>query len=371
MSMLNEAEGDSNVADGDPAQGIGNLEDDFVIAALDGVTGFAAVSSEGAETDGGDDLTPSCDGSALHEEEPASEPQLPRLRPVRPLDEAFAALAVEYDNEQIGELDTGTACPIGPRPGLQATMRMFTGGAAEAAAPNRADGAECLSDDDEDDAEVEGKRALQVTRALLGLPPSERLRVRGDAVISASAPRAETVDNGTEDDQPTALVREAPAVRWDCETIVSTYSTTDNLPGVLEAGLAPARLRRDAAQQTARSAANPAHPPAVLVRLGKTGLPVDFLPTARPVAEAADSGGSSSSEDAGGGDAGNWRSQTRRKGESAEEKRARKAAVKGGRRDARAEKKATKTLFKKEFAATKPAHSAGAVPAGASVMPIQ
>ena len=43
-----------------------------------------------------------------------------------------------------------------------------------------------------------------------------------------------------------------------------------------------------------------------------------------------------------------WRSNIRRRGESAEEKRARKAAVKQGRRDARAAKKGLKTTFKRE-----------------------
>ena len=43
-----------------------------------------------------------------------------------------------------------------------------------------------------------------------------------------------------------------------------------------------------------------------------------------------------------------WRSNIRRKGETPEEKKARKAAVKAGRRDARAAKKGLKTTFKQE-----------------------
>ena len=43
-----------------------------------------------------------------------------------------------------------------------------------------------------------------------------------------------------------------------------------------------------------------------------------------------------------------WRSNIRRKGETPEEKKLRKAAVKAGRRDARAAKKGLKTTFKQE-----------------------
>jgi protein LTV1 len=150
---------------------------------------------------------------------------------------------------------------------------------------------------------------------------------------------------------------------------VSTYSNAENRPRVLDDG-APARR---APRTGSRAAANVSSAPQV-IRLGKTGLPVDYLPPARHAAAAT-------SAPAGDGDADGastvdvasdapWRAQTRRKGETPEEKHARKAAVKEGRREARATKKDTKLLFLQEAKATRPAHVAGAVRPGTSVTPL-
>lgn len=151
---------------------------------------------------------------------------------------------------------------------------------------------------------------------------------------------------------------------------MSTYSNTENRPSVIEAG-AP---RRAPCAPGSRAAANVSASPA-LIRLGKTGLPVDFVPHRRMAApgEPFPGGGDDSvsgeeGEDAPGG--ADWRGATRRKGESAEEKRARKAAVKEGRREARSVKKETKTLFKQEAKATRPQQATGAVRIGASVVPL-
>ena len=65
-----------------------------------------------------------------------------------------------------------------------------------------------------------------------------------------------------------------------------------------------------------------------------------------------------------------WRSNTRRKGETTEEKKARKAAVKAGRRDARAAKKGLKTTFKQEASAMALKKEAGDTRVGASVVPL-
>ena len=62
-----------------------------------------------------------------------------------------------------------------------------------------------------------------------------------------------------------------------------------------------------------------------------------------------------------------WRSNIRRKGETAEEKKARKAAVKLGRREARAAKKGLKTTFKQEQAEMSKKRPTGDVRQGLSV----
>jgi protein LTV1 len=213
-------------------------------------------------------------------------------------------------------------------------------------------------------AERAAKEAMQVTRLHLGLAPSDRLRVEGDeALLAALSCRRPCADEEA-DEEPSEL---RPRVdtwlererRWDCETIVSTYSNLENRPSVIDEGAGRPRRR----PPSAAAAAEVERP----IRLGKTGMPVDFLPHARRGDAEYEDGSGSEDAEAGAAD---WRSNTRRKGETAEEKRARKAAVKEGRRDARASKKETRVIFAKEAAATRPQLATGAVPRGASVLPL-
>ena len=217
------------------------------------------------------------------------------------------------------------------------------------------------------------KEAQQVTRMHLGLPPSERLRVEGDEELVASRLGGGAVEGEEEEEVVTEL---RPRVdtwleregREDCETVVSTYSNLENRPKVLGGG--EGRRRRRPVQPP------PPDLPEAPIRLGKTGLPVDYLPHTRrtEAGEAAGEGDSSEgeqSEGEGGGEAArDWRADIRRKGETPEEKRARKAAVKEGRREARADKKATKTAFGQEMAATRPRNATGSLPRGASILPM-
>ena len=157
-------------------------------------------------------------------------------------------------------------------------------------------------------------------------------------------------------------------VRQDCETIVSTYSNAEYRPRVLDDG-GPARR---APRTGSRAAANVSSAPQV-IRLGKTGLPVDYLPAARHAAATSAPPGDEAPDGTDGVDVASdapWRAQIRRRGETAEEKHARKAAVKEGRREARATKKDTKLLFQQEAKATRPAHVSGAVRPGTSVTPL-
>jgi protein LTV1 len=234
------------------------------------------------------------------------------------------------------------------------------------------------AESEEDPEERAAREALQVTRISLGLPPSARL----DGVPGAVArplplrgvvlPEDEEVAGEDADAIDTELVRVAaePRDRWDCETIVSTYSNLENRPAVLDGGAAR-RPRPGAPSSAAGAAAMPAQ-----IRLGKTGLPVEFVPS-RAKAAAATGGDSGSDSDEDGSDGGAdvgpgaaWRADTRRKGETAEEKRARKTAVKEGRREARAQKKETKTMFKAAQQASRSVPVTGAVRPGASVTPL-
>ncbi|ETN23950.1 hypothetical protein PPTG_00421 [Phytophthora nicotianae INRA-310] len=123
--------------------------------------------------------------------------------------------------------------------------------------------------------------------------------------------------------------------KWDCETIVSTYSTLDNHPTVLREE-APTR-RKKKKQPVITSIAEGEDIRKQKVTLSrKTGMPLGVFETAAPTKSKANKQQAETSR--------------RQKGETKEEKRARKAAVKMEKMARRAEKKETKLAFKEEEA---------------------
>ena len=113
------------------------------------------------------------------------------------------------------------------------------------------------------------------------------------------------------------------AIAWDCETILSTYSNIYNHPKLIEI---PSKIKLD-----------------------KRGIAINDIPENREV--------ESQEEDKGGKESGSQEeeeeqtiviSNYRTKSETAEEKRARKKAVKESQRMRRQIKKATKEVFKEE-----------------------
>ena len=134
-------------------------------------------------------------------------------------------------------------------------------------------------------------------------------------------------------------------MEWDAETILSTYSTTDNHPSLIRVPRKP--------KSTSSSAGGNQGPS--LVQLDKrTGLPVGItLPGAKPrlaaTAEVAEEEGAEEDEDEdededGAANAG----AARQRGESAEEKRQRKQQAKEQKQARRHEKKTTKLAFTAE-----------------------
>ncbi|KAH9677370.1 protein ltv1 [Citrus sinensis] len=139
------------------------------------------------------------------------------------------------------------------------------------------------------------------------------------------------------EDEEVAIVQESSdeSEKWDCETIISTYSNLDNHPAKI---VAPGLARKKKLAETISGALNaPNH---VISLRGKEKLPVDFLPLRQKAAtEKVKSAGAPKTE------------QQKRKQhgqESKEEKRERKAAVKEGRREARQAKKEMKELYRCE-----------------------
>ncbi|OWZ02118.1 hypothetical protein PHMEG_00026371 [Phytophthora megakarya] len=123
--------------------------------------------------------------------------------------------------------------------------------------------------------------------------------------------------------------------KWDCETIVSTYSTLDNHPTVLrEEG--PTRRKKKKQPVVVIAEGDDIRKQKVTLSR-KTGMPLGVFETAGSTKTKADKQDSSESS-------------RRQKGETKEQKRARKAAVKMEKMARRAEKKETKLAFKEEEA---------------------
>jgi protein LTV1 len=203
--------------------------------------------------------------------------------------------------------------------------------------------------------------------------PENRERTTKDDALPARRFELEDDDDrrGAPDGEEIEYLRNAPRESWDCETIVSTYSNLENHPSVIDephGGSGSGRgKRRGATRRDGDGGGGANGPGASLIRLSQTnGLPVDYVQSRRGKGRGgslltaanlaaigedgdgderfADDGSDEEEEDIGE----EWRSNIRRKGETPEEKKARKAAVKAGRRDARAAKKGLKTTFKQE-----------------------
>ncbi|GMH47686.1 hypothetical protein TrVE_jg8297 [Triparma verrucosa] len=116
---------------------------------------------------------------------------------------------------------------------------------------------------------------------------------------------------------------------WDCESILSTYSNLDNNPAVIGGGRKKKKKKKKAEVEAIQEEEEPQ-----LIQLSaKTGLPLNVLEGK----ERKATGG------------GENKGQGRKKGETPDEKRARKQAVKEERERRRIEKKNTSVLFDEEI----------------------
>jgi len=159
-------------------------------------------------------------------------------------------------------------------------------------------------------------------------------------VISRCKVYGEMYANESQDEKEIVLVEDSSDNEdeaWDCETIVSTYSNLDNHPSRIGAPQKPGR--KDISQNSHR--ASDLKGPIIFLR-GKQQLPVDYLPRTgssrkagkeeKPKAET-----SNANQNVGGHS---------RAGETLEQKRDRKSALKKEKREARMAKKELKTLYR-------------------------
>ncbi|KAF0719115.1 Aste57867_1270 [Aphanomyces stellatus] len=121
--------------------------------------------------------------------------------------------------------------------------------------------------------------------------------------------------------------------QWDCETIVSTYSNLDNHPTIIREP-SSSKKKKKAAKAAALASTT-------VVLSAKTGMPLNVVPLAAtaPIQEEEDE-----SDD----DERTTPQFSRGKGESKEEKKARKLAAKAHKQERRLEKKEVKLLYKDE-----------------------
>ncbi|CAL8288759.1 unnamed protein product [Arctogadus glacialis] len=131
----------------------------------------------------------------------------------------------------------------------------------------------------------------------------------------------EEEEDDEEGQEMETLVIEAPAEKWDCETIISTYSNIYNRPKLIK---------------------EPPRTKPIRVSL-KLGIPLDVLPTRGLTAKQTER-----MERINDSDLPRVSTQQRDKEESAEERKERKQAIKEERKERRTEKKANKVAFNRE-----------------------
>jgi len=123
---------------------------------------------------------------------------------------------------------------------------------------------------------------------------------------------------------------------WDCESILSTYSNLDNNPAVIDGSR---RRRKKKTSKKPIEADIPEEQPVQILLSNKTGLPLGVLPERN---NGFDDDGLTFASSINKGEA-------RRKGETKEEKRARKNLIKEEKKIARIEKKMMREAIQDEF----------------------
>eukprot|EP00898_Chlorokybus_atmophyticus_P009051 jgi/Chlat1/9147/Chrsp97S08437 len=309
------------------------LEDDFIALAMEGLDEPAGEGTSAAEahwllraaeeadtseqssdeddvrweSDSALDAAPTATGSGSqeHGSHRAS-------RPSRVLDEQFEQLALrEYDSDDMGELEEDD-----PSTRNTASISQYSSVLDE-----------FLSNPDVTAVDYELKFPSMDAAVRSKTKPSRLPDVLEDKPLDTQQDLAEDGASTSSDNDEIVRVEDPePEEQWDCESAVTMLSNLDNHPGRISE-------RHRASRQA---------PLATIHLTGKHQLPAGFEGSLRKPQERG------SSQPA----AHRTSSQSsappaqRKRDESAEERKARKAEVKAARRDARASKKSLKTLFK-------------------------
>ncbi|XP_075059198.1 protein LTV1 homolog [Mixophyes fleayi] len=182
-------------------------------------------------------------------------------------------------------------------------------------------------DDDEigalDNAELEGFINADSTRLQDVVDDYFKQRAKDCVKLKDLEPRSglDVIEEDEDKEEMQTIVIEQPAEKWDCESILSTYSNLYNHPQIIK---------------------DPPKTKTIKVS-AKTGIPLGVLPGRGLTAKQAER-----MERINDGDLPRVSTQPRSKQESTEDRKARKLAIKEERKERRMEKKANKVAFKVE-----------------------
>ncbi|POI24153.1 hypothetical protein CIB84_012099, partial [Bambusicola thoracicus] len=175
-----------------------------------------------------------------------------------------------------------------------------------------------------DNVELEGYINTDNTRLEEVLSDYYKEKAKNCVKLDTLEPFEDTPANDDSDEEKeeiVTLVVEEPKEKWDCESILSTYSNLYNHPKLIE---------------------EPSKPKPIKIS-SKTGIPLHVLPQKGPTAKQVER-----MQMINDSDLPRASTQPRSKNESREERKARKQAIKEERKERRMEKKANKMAFKLE-----------------------
>lgn len=273
---------------------------------------------------------------------------VPKLAPEeeKALCEKFEQALLEYDSDEIGELEDQCYEIKGEKP-LEGDIQIEA--ALDQYLQEKKDeifilGADYKRDGGGSKVLINGKRvpynALDVTEAEISLEHGKAEEVLAEANEFLANPE---VDLPTEeiliDGKSYFEMKERNP--WDCESILSTYSNLDNNPAVIGRKSTRRRKKKQNHNQLDLDEKIPEDQPVQILLSNKTGLPLGVLPGPKKNFGMDDfDNGTFMSVNKG---------EARRKEETKEEKKARKAAVKQERQIARIEKKMMRFAINDEF----------------------
>ncbi|CAK9866048.1 unnamed protein product [Sphagnum jensenii] len=337
----------ANSDDGSQFDSCDELEDDFVIHANENADGDGSACQEipqrqdvgihKADNSNGhrESVEEEREGEEDDEEEDEEDvhqiarKDTTRQRCIRLLDEQFESLALrEYDDDMLpGDFDEED-----PEARGHADISQFDDVLSEFLADSNIHG-----DKYKTPAETTSSRPSKSSGPALGIrleACQESSHASLDDVSDTSEDELVIVEEDSEDERS----------NWDCETVVSTLSNLDNHPGKI---LAPSKSNSKKQLTLGRVLEEKESNGGVIRLRGRHHLPLDLLPE-KPgstlIGEKFKGIGKTGKGDKESGS----KKPVSRVGETPEEHKLRKAAVKEQRRDARAAKKALKVCYRDE-----------------------